>query len=79
MSKKIFKLSLNGRETFTLELDGDDELVEHFTKKAFMESIDSYDMRKFFTEFFINGIKHEIQVVARDSKGHFLPKPKAKQ
>lgn len=76
MSKKIFKLSINGREAFNLEIDGDDDLVEYFTKKTFMHAADSYEMRKFFTEFFINGIKHEIQVVARDSKGHYLPKEK---
>jgi len=73
--KKTFKLSVNGKEAIALDIEGDDDLVDHFVKKALMESIDSLDTRKFFTEFFINGIKHEIQVVSRGANGKFTKSP----
>lgn len=74
--RKTFKLSLGGRTVTDLVIEGDDDIVESFVKYALTDSFGAfYNTREAFTEIFINGIKHEIQVVKRTPDGKFAPKP----
>lgn len=75
MSKKTFKVSLNGKQAIDLEIEGDDDLVADFIDKALTDSYGAfYKTREAFTELFINGIRHEIQIIKRTPEGRFAKK-----
>lgn len=73
MAKKHFKLTLNDKTIIDLGIEGDDNLVEDFVEIALTDSYGAFrKSQDIFGDIFINGIKHEIQVIRRDDKGHFI-------
>lgn len=71
--KKQFTLKMQGKTIIDIEVEGDEDIIKSFCKEMFLDSMSLfYKMKDDLSEFYINGIKSQYKIVARDEKGHFI-------
>lgn len=71
--KKVFTLKMQGKTIVDLEVEGNDEIVEKFCEQVLLNQWGAFSkMRDQLSEFFIDGIKSQYRIIAKDEKGRFI-------
>lgn len=73
--KKSFKMSLGGRVVIDLEIEGDQDIIDAFTKQCITDSFGIfYKTKDEIMKFILNGLQVSAEIALRDSKGRYVNK-----
>jgi hypothetical protein len=73
MKKKEFTLKMEGKTVVNMEISGDGDVVQAFSKEMFLDTFSLFHkMKDELADFFVNGIKSKYQLIARDEKGRYV-------